>query len=144
MPQRPQPVTERAVTRERLRLMLVDRGYQEAITYSFVDPRLQRLLFPKQPALALENPLSAELGEMRVSLWPGLVEALRFNLRRQQDRVRLFEVGTRFEIEQGRLVESQAIAGLLTGTGIPGAVGRGETRARISTTSSRMSRRFSR
>ncbi len=119
MPQRPQPVTERAVTRERLRLMLVDRGYQEAITYSFVDPRLQRLLFPGQPALALENPLSAELSEMRMSLWPGLVEALRFNLRRQQDRVRLFEVGTRFEIEDGRLVESQAIAGLITGPALP-------------------------
>ena len=119
MPQRPQPVTERAVTRERLRLLLVDRGYQEAITYSFVDPRLQRLLFPGQPALALENPLSAELGEMRMSLWPGLVEALRFNLRRQQERVRLFEVGTRFEIEAGRLVESQAIAGLITGPALP-------------------------
>ena len=119
MPQRPQPVTERAVTRERLRLMLVDRGYQEAITYSMVDPRLQRLLFPGQPALALANPLSAELAEMRVSLWPGLVEALRFNLRRQQERVRLFEVGTRFEIEDGSLVESQTIAGLVAGPAFP-------------------------
>ena len=119
MPQRPQPATERAVTRERLRLMLVDRGYQEAISYSFVDPRLQRLMFPKQAALALENPLSAELGEMRVSLWPGLVEALRFNLRRQQDRVRIFEVGTRFEITDGQLVESQAIAGLISGSVFP-------------------------
>ena len=119
MPQRPQPATERAITRERLRLMLVDRGYQEAISYSFVDPRLQRLMFPKQAALALENPLSAELGEMRVSLWPGLVEALRFNLRRQQDRVRIFEVGTRFEITDGQLVESQAIAGLISGSVFP-------------------------
>jgi phenylalanyl-tRNA synthetase beta chain len=119
MPQRPQPATERAVTRERLRLLLVDRGYQEAVTYSFVDPRLQRLMFPKRAALALENPLSAELGEMRVSLWPGLVEALRFNLRRQQERVRLFEVGTRFEIEDGQLVESQGIAGLVSGPALP-------------------------
>ena len=118
-PQRPQPATERAITRERLRLMLVDRGYQEAITYSFVDPRLQRLMFPKQAALALENPLSAELGEMRVSLWPGLLEVLRFNLRRQQDRVRIFEVGTRFEVADGQLVESQAIAGLITGSAFP-------------------------
>ena len=118
-PQSPQPVTERAVTRERLRLLLVDRGYQEVISYSFVDPRLQRLMFPKQRALALENPLSAELSEMRVSLWPGLVETLRFNQRRQQDRVRIFEVGTRFEMEGGRLVESQAIAGLITGTALP-------------------------
>jgi len=119
MSQRPQPATERAVTRERLRLALVDRGYQEAITYGFVDPRLQRLLFPTKRALALTNPLSAELGEMRVSLWPGLVAALRFNLRRQQERVRLFEVGTRFEIEDGKLVETQGIAGLVTGPVLP-------------------------
>ncbi len=119
MPQRPQPVTEQAVTRERLRLLLVDRGYQEAITYSFVDARLQRMLFPKRAALALANPISTEMGEMRLSLWPGLIEALRFNLRRQQDRVRLFEVGTRFEIEAGRLVENQAIAGLISGTALP-------------------------
>ncbi len=118
-PQCPQPVTEQAVTRERLRLLLVDRGYQEAITYSFVDARLQRLLFPKRPALALANPISAELGEMRLSLWPGLIEALRFNLRRQQERVRLFEVGTRFELEAGQLIESQAIAGLITGPVLP-------------------------
>jgi phenylalanyl-tRNA synthetase beta chain len=117
--QRPQPATERAITRERLRLLLVDRGYQEAITYGFVEPGLQRLLFPQERALALENPLSADLGEMRVSLWPGLVEALRFNLRRQQPRVRLFEVGTRFELDAGRLIESQSIAGLATGTVLP-------------------------
>ena len=119
MPQRPQPVTEQAVTRERLRLLLVDRGYQEAITYSFVDARLQRMLFPSRSALALANPISAEMGEMRLSLWPGLIEALRFNLRRQHDRVRLFEVGTSFGIEAGRLIESQAIAGLISGAALP-------------------------
>jgi len=119
MPQRPQPSTERAVTRERLRLLLVDRGYQEVITYSFVDPKLQRLLFPSMRALALENPLSAELSEMRVSLWPGLLEAFRFNQRRQQDRVRIFEVGTRFEMDGAKLFESQAIAGLVSGTALP-------------------------
>jgi phenylalanyl-tRNA synthetase beta chain len=84
-----------------------------------VDPRIQRLMFPRQQALALENPLSTELGEMRVSLWPGLVDTLRFNQRRQQERVRVFEVGTRFEMDGGRLVESQAIAGLVTGAALP-------------------------
>jgi phenylalanyl-tRNA synthetase beta chain len=114
------------VTRERLRLLLVDRGFQEVITYSFVDPRLQRRMFPDRATLALENPLSNELGEMRVSLWPGLVEALRFNQRRQQDRVRIFEVGTRFEIQDGRLVESQVIAGLASGTALPEQWGAGK------------------
>ncbi len=107
------------MTRERLRLLLVDRGYQEVITYGFVDPKLQRLLFPSERALALENPLSAELAEMRVSLWPGLVEALRFNLRRQQERARIFEVGTRFELDGGRVFESQGIAGLIVGSALP-------------------------
>ncbi len=119
MPQRPQPVTERAVTRERLRLVLVDRGYQEVITYSFVDPRLHRLIFPKREALTVENPISADMSEMRVSLWPGLIETLRFNLRRQQERVRIFEVGTRFDVEGGRLTETQGIAGLITGAALP-------------------------
>ncbi|MDP9200018.1 MAG: phenylalanine--tRNA ligase subunit beta [Pseudomonadota bacterium] len=119
MPQRAQPATEQAVTRERLRLLLVDRGYQEAITYGFADARLQRLLFPDVRALTLTNPISAELGEMRVSLWPGLIEACRFNMRRQQDRIRLFEVGTRFEFEATRLIESQSIAGIVSGRVLP-------------------------
>jgi phenylalanyl-tRNA synthetase beta chain len=119
MPQRAQPATEQAVTRERLRLLLADRGYQEAITYGFADARLQRMLFPDVRALALTNPISAELGEMRVSLWPGLIEACRFNMRRQQDRIRLFEIGTRFEFEATRLIESQSIAGVVTGRVLP-------------------------
>ncbi len=119
VPQRAQPCTEQAVTRERLRLVLVDRGYQEAITYGFVDARLQRQLFPAAEALEVANPISAELGEMRVSLWPGLIEACRFNLRRQQSRIRLFEVGTRFQVESGRVAESQSIAGLVTGRVLP-------------------------
>ena len=119
LPQRPQPATEQLVSRERLLLLLADRGYQEAITYSFVDARTQRLLFPGRATLELANPISAELGEMRVSLWPGLIEVMRSNLRRQQDRVRLFEVGTRFEMQGGKLVESQVIAGLITGPALP-------------------------
>jgi phenylalanyl-tRNA synthetase beta chain len=119
MPQRPRPSTEQAVSRERLMLLLADRGYQEAVTYSFVDAHTQRLLFPDGEALALANPISAELGEMRVSLWPGLIEALRCNLRRQHERVRLFEVGTRFEMRAGRLAESQGIAGLIAGPTLP-------------------------
>jgi phenylalanyl-tRNA synthetase beta chain len=119
VPQRPQPATEQVVSRERLMLLLADRGYQEAITYSFVDARTQRLLFPGRETLALANPISAELGEMRVSLWPGLIEVLRSNLRRQQQRVRLFELGTRFEVKGSLLSESQVIGGLITGAALP-------------------------
>jgi len=81
-------VPEGRIAPERLALLLVDRGFCEAITYSFVDPVQQRRLFPDVRALALANPISAELAEMRVSLWPGLLKALADNVRRQASRAK--------------------------------------------------------
>jgi phenylalanyl-tRNA synthetase beta chain len=72
------------------------RGYQEAITYAFVDPQLQGQLFPEVPGVALANAIASDLSVMRVSLWPGLLKAALENQRRQQDRIRLFEHGARF------------------------------------------------
>src|SRR5205823_11926761 len=76
--------------------MLAARGYEEAITLAFVDPQLQERLFPGRVALALSNPIASDLSVMRVSLWPGLLRAALENQRRQADRTRLFEHGTRF------------------------------------------------
>ena len=81
---------------------LAARGYQEAITLAFVDPALQGALFPERAALALSNPIASDLAVMRVSLWPGLMRAALENQHRQQDRIRLFEHGTRFEVSRRR------------------------------------------
>ncbi len=70
--QRFEPLAENRVSPDRLLLALVDRGYFEAITYSFVDPALQKQLFPDATPLVLSNPIAADLAAMRVSLWPGL------------------------------------------------------------------------
>ena len=51
---------------------LVDRGFFEAITYSFIDPALQKLVDPENDAIALANPISADMGVMRTNLWAGL------------------------------------------------------------------------
>ena len=80
----------------RLKQLLADLGFQEAVTYSFVDPRLQDLLDPAATPLELANPMSSEQSVMRTNLLPGLVGTLRVNLSRQQERVRLFEVGLCF------------------------------------------------
>lgn len=106
-----QPWTESQVRNERAADLLVDRGYHEAITYTFTDASWQSILFP-EPAIALANPISAELGVMRLSLWPGLIQAARENQRRQQPRVRLFEIGRRFA---GDGAETQMIAGIASG-----------------------------
>lgn len=81
---------------KRVKSLLVDKGYQEAITYSFVDPKVQALLHPGEESLLLPSPISVEMSAMRLSLWSGLLGAVVYNQNRQQSRVRLFESGLRF------------------------------------------------
>ena len=104
---------EGRVRNERAADLLVDRGYQEAITYTFTDATWQGIL-TSEPAFTLTNPISAELGVMRLSLWPGLLLAVRENQRRQQQRVRLFEIGRRFAGHDGS--ETEMIAGVACGS----------------------------
>ncbi|MFG0271187.1 phenylalanine--tRNA ligase subunit beta [Pseudomonas sp. zjy_14] len=102
-----------------LRRLLVARGYQEAITYSFIDPKLFELFSPGVEPLLLANPISSDMAAMRASLWPGLVKALQHNLNRQQDRVRLFESGLRFVGQLDDLQQQPMIAGVITGSRLP-------------------------
>jgi phenylalanyl-tRNA synthetase beta chain len=95
------------------------RGYQEAITFAFVDPALQKRLFPEAEGLPLANPIASDLSVMRVSLWPGLIRAALENQRRQQDRIRLFEHGAKFAVVDGGTREIDTLAGVATGSRLP-------------------------
>ena len=109
---------EASLPLNRLKDALVDLGYQEAITYSFVDPEQQRLLFPEMAPLVLPNPIAADMSAMRVSLWPGLVQAAVYNQNRQQSRLRLFEQGLTFipdESAENGVRQTPVLAGLLLG-----------------------------
>ncbi len=109
---------EAALPLKRVRNLLVDRGYQEAITYSFVDPKHQNILHPEEEALILPSPISADMSAMRLSLWTGLLDAVVYNQNRQQPRVRLFESGLRFvpdaDAEFG-IRQELMLAGVITG-----------------------------
>jgi phenylalanyl-tRNA synthetase beta chain len=99
---------------------LTSRGYYEAINYAFTDPARQSRLFPERPGIALANAISADLSTMRVSLWPGLLNNTLLNQRRQQDRIRLFEQGTRFEVKEGGgTKETDTLAGVASGPRLP-------------------------
>ncbi len=87
---------EAELSLKRVKFLLADRGYQEAITYSFIDPELQALLYPEEKPLTLTNPVSADMSAMRLSLLPGLLSAVIYNQNRQQNRIRLFESGQCF------------------------------------------------
>ncbi|WP_324778619.1 phenylalanine--tRNA ligase subunit beta [Thiobacillus sedimenti] len=92
-PSRMLPQDEKVVAEDALRQTLVDLDYQEVVTYSFVDPAWETALDPAACPLPLANPIASQLSAMRTTLWGGLIETLRHNLNRQQDRVRVFELG---------------------------------------------------
>lgn len=102
-----------------LRRLLVARGYQEAITYSFIDPKWFELFNPGVEPLLLANPISADMAAMRSTLWPGLIKVLQHNLNRQQDRVRLFESGLRFIGQLDGLKQEAMLAGVVCGSRLP-------------------------
>jgi len=95
--------------------LLVDRGYQEAITYSFVDEDIQKAVDPEAEVIRLKNPISSELAMMRTTLWCGLLKAALYNTNRQQNRVRLFETGLRFIKIDGVTHQQRRLAGLALG-----------------------------
>ncbi|EDY87596.1 phenylalanyl-tRNA synthetase, beta subunit [gamma proteobacterium HTCC5015] len=104
---------------QRYKEVLVERGYQEAICYSFIAPDWFKRFDPDGEAIALANPISSELGVMRSSLVPGLVKTLQYNLNRQQKRLKLFEVGLSFVSQGSETVQKNKIAGLLCGEILP-------------------------
>ncbi|MEW6984484.1 phenylalanine--tRNA ligase subunit beta [Colwelliaceae bacterium 6471] len=109
---------EKILSVAKLRHALVNRGYQEAITYSFVDPKVQSQLHPNQPVMTLPHPISSEMSEMRLSLWTGLLQSVAYNQNRQQHRIRLFETGLRFvpdESAENGVRQDNMIAGVITG-----------------------------
>ena len=106
---------ESQVLPRQIRTSLVNAGYQEAITYSFVDPAIQALIDPDNKPITLENPISAEMSVMRTTLWASLLKTAQHNQARQQNRVRIFEIGKRFSTVDGKIQQETVISGLSTG-----------------------------
>lgn len=92
-----------------------NRGYHETISYSFVDPELQHELYPHKEFMQLLNPISSELSQMRAGMWPGLIASMIYNVHRQQNAVKFFEIGVVFDVTKEQLIERPCVAGLLMG-----------------------------
>jgi len=113
------PLPEAATRLERVQAILVDRDYQEAITYSFVDAALLQELDSDSQPVALANPISSEMSVMRSSLWAGLVGAVQYNLSRQQGRIRLFETGLKFVVQDNEIKQINQLSGVVVGDRLP-------------------------
>ena len=108
------PAPESQIQESRIKQLMVDRGYQEAITYSFVEKSILDKIAPDKKAVELANPISADMSHMRTSIWAGLLQVARHNINRQQHRVRLFETGLVFTEEDG-IQQVPHIGGLIYG-----------------------------
>lgn len=104
-----------------IKQQLIQRGYQEVVTYSFVDPKLQARLDPDhvEAQVALDNPIAETMSMMRTSLWPGLLATWMYNRQRQTPRARLFEVGACFFRDGAGTREVTRVSGLVAGLAHP-------------------------
>jgi len=103
----------------RAKQILVDRDYQEVITYSFISQEMHGLMDPGHGTVALTNPISADMSIMRTSLWPGLMQAALYNQARQHSRIRIFESGLRFIKQNNEIKQDLMLSCLLTGSREP-------------------------
>lgn len=110
---------EAAMPADQLRDRLAASGWQEIVSYAFVDPSVQKALDPAADSIALDNPLAETLAVMRTNLYAGLLGAWKHNQQRQNRRVRLFELGVCFRREDGEIVEQARVAGLAAGRAEP-------------------------
>lgn len=99
-----------------LRQRAADLGYHEVVTYSFVDKQLQALLDPDKKPVELVNPISSDMAVMRTNLWSGLMNTLMYNQSRQQNRVKLYEMGVCFNKQDKQLRQETRFGGLISGT----------------------------
>ncbi|MCV2528460.1 MAG: phenylalanine--tRNA ligase subunit beta [Candidatus Lightella neohaematopini] len=104
---------------DRTKILLVDKGYQEIISYSFIDKRLQNILYPNKKLIMLINPINTIMSSMRLSLLPGLIQTLIYNKNRQSQCIRLFESGFCFSYKENdinnNIIQYFMLSGLIYG-----------------------------
>lgn len=120
------PAEERKLVPSALRRVLTAADYHEIISYSFVDESWEHNLQGNANPVALRNPIASNMSVMRSGLWGGLLEALMYNLNRKQERVRLFEIGACFGLQDDGYHEMTRVAGVCYGSAAPEQWGEAE------------------
>ena len=118
------PVTESLRPIQRLRQLLADIGYQEVVNFAFVEESWERDFAANDNLIRLANPIASQMGVMRSSLIGGLVATLVNNLKRKQNRVRVFETGRSFHRDAAAKPvpgyrQPWKLAGLAAGDALP-------------------------
>ena len=104
---------------EKAKQILVNRDFQEAITYSFISPEMSNMTEDNMNQIKLANPISADMSIMRTSILPGLISSISYNKKRQQDRVRFFESGLTFRLVGNEIEQKEQLAAAICGSVYP-------------------------
>lgn len=113
------PQSESELPVDWVRESMQAQGYQEVVTYSFVDAKWEHDLLQNPNPIQLKNPIVSHENVMRTSLWGGLIQTLSYNINRKQDRAMLFELGSTYHEDKGDYQEYPRVAGLLYGAALP-------------------------
>jgi phenylalanyl-tRNA synthetase beta chain len=113
------PLPAKNLTQAWLKDSLQSQGYQEVVTYSFVEESWERDLLANTDPIKLKNPIASNLSVMRSGLWGGLLDVLTYNLNRKQARAMVFEVGSTFHRKADGYREEMHVAGLCYGSALP-------------------------
>ncbi len=113
------PVSEGRIGMDQVAATLAARDFQEVITWSFVDAEADCALTGEKSLLELSNPISSEMSVMRGSLLTGMLQVAAGNLARQQDRVRLFEIGRSYHGTLEDTREVTRVAAVAVGAALP-------------------------
>jgi len=111
-----QPISELDMDQNNIHQRLFDKGYQEVITYSFVDPEMQALIDQQAQAVKLANPISSDMSVMRTNLWTGLIQTVNYNLKRQQEHIKIFEYGLKFNLQDNEITQNNVLSGAICGS----------------------------
>ena len=95
------------------------RGFQEVVSYAFVDEQWEQDFANNQDPIRLQNPLATQYAVMRSTLMGGLIEILQNNLNRKQNRVRVFEIARIFRKENNQFIQTERVGGLVYGSALP-------------------------
>lgn len=98
---------------------LAERGFQEVVSYAFVDEQWEQDFANNQDPIRLQNPLANQYSVMRSTLIGGLIEVLQNNLNRKQNRVRVFEIARTFQKENQNFIQNEKLGGLIYGSLLP-------------------------
>ncbi|ETX14159.1 phenylalanyl-tRNA synthetase subunit beta [Roseivivax halodurans JCM 10272] len=111
----PKPILSPQQKREQAaRRTMAALGYNECVTYSFIDQKAAELFGGGGDATMLANPISSEMSHMRPALLPGLLQAAARNQARGMSDLALFELGHAFQGgEPGE--QHQLLTGLIVG-----------------------------